>query len=175
MSIINQDGVEVFKGAVLTAPTYHYIWDGDYSYDVTVWNEEKGEPESYCVEHSYGLNRLQSEIDATPEVVAKWDAYRAARIAEMEHKERVRRVQKALASRKMWMELTPITAIPYTIVRRKLKSKYELYKLLLSNPRSAFRLSLKKQVMDWLDDPNPKYDFPLSPKQMMYLQPYKPY
>jgi len=39
-------------------------------------------------------------------------------------------------------------------------------KLYLSNPRSDFRKSLKKQLNQWLNEEDPKYDIPFSVKQI---------
>lgn len=35
--------------------------------------------------------------------------------------------------------------------------------------RSNFRKSLSEQVRDWIKDPSPKYEKPLSPKQISYI------
>jgi hypothetical protein len=42
-------------------------------------------------------------------------------------------------------------------------------RLITSNLRSGFRMSLRQQVMSWINDPAPKFARPLSPKQMAYL------
>lgn len=46
---------------------------------------------------------------------------------------------------------------------------YPFYKLLSANLRSEFRKSLKNQVINWLSQDNPKYDSPLSDKQISYI------
>lgn len=41
--------------------------------------------------------------------------------------------------------------------------------LRVKNFRSNFRKSLAEQIRAWLKDPSPKYEKPLSPKQMSYI------
>lgn len=48
---------------------------------------------------------------------------------------------------------------------------FDCVKVLLTTKkfRSEFRASLAKQVRDWINNPNPQYDTPLSAKQLWYL------
>lgn len=48
-------------------------------------------------------------------------------------------------------------------------SRNAVLKLLSSKLRSSFRIQLANQVRAWLENENPKYDTPLSAKQLQYV------
>lgn len=50
-----------------------------------------------------------------------------------------------------------------------------IIKLLKTNLRSEFRIGLKNQVQAWFDNPNPKFELPLSQKQAQCVMPFKPF
>lgn len=52
---------------------------------------------------------------------------------------------------------------------RDTASRNAIFKLLSSNLRSSFRIQLANQVREWLENENPKYDTPLSAKQLQYV------
>lgn len=143
----------------------------DSDFHMLVWNAETGKPEDICFASTRGWSypSYASRVDATPEVMAAYNAYKAAN-------ERRRRVTEALARRAKKIEIA--RAIGETNYRnlRKLEAvvpggKWAATIDLLTNPRirSDFKKSLRLQIINWYRDPNPKYATPLSRRQWEYV------
>lgn len=143
----------------------------DSDFFMTVWNPETGEAEEHMFATTRGWSYpcFASAVDATPEVRAAYDVWKAA-------KDRLMRVQGKLHRRKLDIELAKKMNLKNYHEVRRLKNMYDkdtfesIASLLkVKNFRSSFRESLAKQVRNWLSDENPKFRSPLSPKQLQYL------
>lgn len=141
----------------------------DSDFFMTVWNPEKNCPEEICFASTRGWTYpcYGSKADATPEVIAAWEAWKEAKI-------RRNRIQAKWWARKEAREKAKQARIS-TAEYRKLRNSFNpetfvrVLKLLTSNLRSDFRKSMAKQLRDWLADPAPKYARPFSEKQLYYI------
>jgi hypothetical protein len=115
----------------------------------------------------YGLG-LHYTVDATPEVRETASAIRVAEAQRAEQESREADVEAMVA-----LGASPESARLFVDKLSKFRGtpKYNgVHKLLCTKKfRSSFRQSLRDQVETWLRDPNPTYDFPLSPKQTSYI------
>lgn len=115
----------------------------------------------------FGLG-VRYQVDATPEVRETASAIRVAEAQREEQERREADVEVMVA-----LGANPESAKLFVDKLSKFRGtpKYNgVHKLLcVKKFRSEFRKSLRDQVEAWLRDPNPTYDFPLSPKQTSYL------
>ena len=140
----------------------------DSDFYMVTWNPETGKAENitYASTRGWSYPCYGSDVDATPEVLA---AYRAACDASMRRvrvqaKWDARRAERALAAkigapRSNVQRLRNAVGRDWTAVER----------LLTANIRSAFKKSLRDQIIAWTRDASPKFAAPLSNKQMQYL------
>lgn len=163
--------------ALILYTTHHGLCLSDYERNgyhdsdwyMIVWNPEKGctEEIEFASTRGWTYPCYGSSADATPEVIAAWEAWKAANI-------RRKRIQAKWWARRQIRENAAKAAIT-TGQYRKLLNNFSgetltrVFKLLTSNLRSEFRKSMAKQLRDWLDDPAPKYSRPFSEKQLYYV------
>lgn len=177
--------VEEFVGLCLFETERNMHDDSDFF--MTVWNDEKGEPER----HMFATTRFactvefSSKPDATPEIREKYAAWLAK--VEAEEKERklreyrVKMWETLRRFRRMEGEVAILYGVPKGSIIRLRKGygglmimgcrkdgDYEaVLNLLISKRiRSNFKLNLRRQVVEWLKNPEPDYNRPLSPRQM---------
>ena len=121
----------------------------------------------------YGVS-ANSYVDAIPEVWAKYKAWQEeqGRLALIR-----RRNEKAKELREVRNRLKMVASlheVPYgktLSLRKKYPYKLDsLLQILLSTRiRSGFKLSIREQIVNWLKDPNPKYQTPLSRRQLDFI------
>jgi hypothetical protein len=160
-----------YVGKVLTKEIYQYLGDGDGYFYVIAWNNEKNGPEHVFVRHAGYSSTHTYVIDATEEVVNKYNAYMQQLKYEADKREQKNRVMDKLENRKRWMKVSKELNIPYPVVMKKLKNNKDILILLETKVRSEFKMSLKNQVITWLNEASPKYNFPLSPRQLSFIAP----
>jgi hypothetical protein len=106
-------------------------------------------------------------VDATPEVRAEYDAHLA-------YQKRSSEVLGRRAARQRDAEVARRAGLNRVQVERLKAAVGTDYwdgvkRLITTNLRSGFRMSLRQQIINWVNDPNPKFSRPLSPKQMGYV------
>lgn len=148
--------------------TYH-----DSDFFMTVWNEEKGEPEEimFATTRGWTYPAMGSFVDATPEVQAKYAAWMRARELERIARDRKGKAAVIRANRKIASRIAREHGVPYSrLISLRRDAGYTAI-LGLFNPRlrSGFKQSLRDQVLVWLRDKAPRYPFPLSGRQMSAL------
>lgn len=151
----------------------------DSDFYMLVWDDEKGEPDEimFATTRGWTYPALASRVDATDEVKAKYEAWLQVKREERERLQRQEWLEKARTLRARLMQiaadhdLTPAQRIRFqALVRRRPPStRDKLFGLFGKRVRSSFKLSLRQQVIEWLADENPRYSFPLSPRQMEWL------
>lgn len=143
----------------------------DSDFYMLVWNPEKGEPEEIMFGTTRGWTYpcMASHVDATPEVRAAYEAWDKARMR------RIRITQK-------WKERCELREIAgmlnvSTAAVKRLRAATSAYKwptvvdlLLNTRIRSKFKLSLRHQIINWLQTDEPKYDSPLSRRQWEFIE-----
>jgi len=135
---------------------------------IVYWDDEAKAPASEVVwaEH-YGIDVISYNIDATPEVKAEYETY-LANVA------RRKRIQKTWDNRCNLRRIAKECNLTYFQIIKLEKVTpvgfwSDTVKLLRSNLRSAFRKSLKDQILKWVNDPAPKFNSPLSSRQWDFV------
>jgi hypothetical protein len=145
----------------------------DSDFYMTVWNDETNSPEEilFATTRGWSYPCFSSSVDATPEVLAKYDAYVKAAFAKRERDYHKGRVLTALANRRLLKTAALKFDIPYgqLVAIRRLPEYEKILALFGDRVRSEFKKSLRKQVLDWASSANKKYPHPLSKKQREYL------
>ena len=171
MSITSKDfktGETTVKYVGLCLNTYTrggYDW---MDTNMTIWDTEKNVPFSETVRsESYGTDIVSYNVDATPEVREAFEAH-LARVA------RRQRIQKAWDLRCNLRRIAKECNLTYfQIIKLEKVTPVGVWsdtiKLLRANLRSAFRKSLKDQILKWVNDPAPKFNSPLSSKQWSFI------
>lgn len=119
----------------------------------------------------YWSGPCAASIDATPELIKAWHQFRKDRDAatEKQIRELERREQQALADKFIAAGMTDQQ------IERWFERKYKLSEDVVAaceqllktlKFRSNFRESMRNQIIDWLDEAQPRYTVPLSPKQL---------
>lgn len=142
----------------------------DSDFYMVVWNPEKQCTENlmFATTRGWSYPCYASRVDATPEVIAAYEAYNAER-----------QRQQSIRRRWAWRQEQVQTAICCGISRHELRrvrfsmnqEEFKAVCVLLKTRkfRSKFRESLAAQVRAWIADPKPKYDSPLTRKQLNAL------
>lgn len=173
---------------VLPGPNAYWIWKthhglclrereangyDDSDFFMTIWNEEKGEPEEvmFATTRGWTYPCLGSAVDATPEVRAKYEVWQQKKREEYRKADRKAKAVAKLALRRQIINVAKTNNVPYVrLLKLRHTGKLEsMLALFGSRIRSGFKLSLRKQLIDWLNDVNSKYDVPFSRKQMEYF------
>lgn len=145
----------------------------DSDFYMVVWNEEKQAPEriTYATTRGWSYPAYGSYVDATPEVRAKYEAWKAQRDEEARRERRRNQARVLRANRALWKAACERHAlsIQEQMKFRRLPDWQVLLGLFSLRGRSAFRKSLRDQIIAWLRDPAPKYEYPLSRKQRARL------
>lgn len=165
------------EGAIILYSTHHGLClfereeNGyhDSDFYMTVWNPERGMPEEifFATTRGWTYPCYGSRADATAEIIAAYETWKAERIRRNKilarwHARQMRRLNAAKCG---------ITTTQYD----RLMCCYSgdtlarVFKLLTTNLRSSFRIKLATQIREWLSDPAPKYNTPLSAKQLHYV------
>ncbi len=172
-------GGVTFRNCVVLYETHHGLClfeserngyhDSDFL--MTVWDPEAGRPRQieFASTRGWSYPCYGSWADATDEVRAAYEKWRAEthrreRVLARWHRRREIREKAALCG---------LTTAQYRrLVDAVGQNHVHAYESLLKTKkfRSKFRKSLTQQVREWLDDPEPKYSRPLSPRQAAALR-----
>ena len=152
----------------------------DSDFFMTVWNVEKGAPEEICFASTRGWSYpcYGSDVDATPEVQAAYEAWGTREKAILRKLSRAGKAKKLRLVRRTMYQLAGTHGFSYLKLLH-LRTTYhgtwqKVMYLLTARIRSGFKLSLRNQVIAWLKNPESKYYEPLTRNQAMYVQDYKP-
>ena len=117
-----------------------------------------------CVHCDFDGGYSTAEVDASPELMEKYVAHC---VREERHQKAVHLVHKH-NERLLQAHHMGVTLSQYKRLKELGSDSYDILYTLLGtkNFRSEFRAKLAEQVRNWLNDPEPKYRSPLSPKQM---------
>jgi hypothetical protein len=166
--------VKCFEGQVISTQSCNLAYFDDYrpGVKITVFDGEIKHIHNSCE-----CPKSSAKVDASEDVITAYENMVAYNLRKVN-------VIKRLQQREQYMEDGKAIGMTY----HKAKKLHQVFdhdqyneaiKLLKSfineRIRSEFRMSLASQIFHWLNDPNPKYNKPLSPNQVRFLRPYKPY
>lgn len=166
---------ETHHGFCLFEREYNGYDDSDFY--MTYWDEQEGCPK----EVMFGTTRaycysMGSRADATPEVKAKYEAWRTEQARVQRIAQRAEKARQLRAARTADRELAELAGGVPPLRVRSLRRTYgpEIFagieRLLRTRKfRSTFRANIAKQIRDWLADPAPQYSTPLSRRQVQYI------
>lgn len=164
---------ETFVGCCISERERNGYDDSDFY--MTVWDEEK----QMAYEIQFATTRywcrpaFGSNVDATPEVVEKYEAF----MARVRERKRITRRKEGIVSRHNKVKENVFLARKNEVSVNSIKKLRSVYdhetfeacaKLLKSKLRSEFRKSLKAQLISWLNGER-DYPAPFSYKQLQYL------
>ena len=166
---------EEFQGQCLFEREANYYDDSDFY--MTVWDDttHSAREIQFATTRGWSYPCMASHPDATDDVRAKYDAWKA-------EQDRRWSIQQRWNARKQVREYAKAWGVDYFQAKR-IASAYKergmfgvlrvhdgIDKLLRTKKfRSEFRASLARQVRDWSAEREPRYRTPLSSKQFGYL------
>lgn len=165
---------EDYVGQVIELREWNELYDSDFY--AVVWSEEDQEP----IRIIYDTTRFSfcapngAKADATPEVIEKLKNWIA-------QEKRIKRIKEKWADRERIINLANLTGTTRKKIKKLEKSLTvfdfnNIINLLKSahknRLRSEFRKQIAQQVYKWLDEENPKYNTPLSNRQLNAIAPY---
>jgi len=163
-----------YEGRVLKEWEHNGAWDSDFF--CLIWDDEKGEPFTvmFATTRGWTYPLFATSVDADAETLAKYEAWQKEQRARHRAQQRAQKAAELRMARKDIKEIASKIGlksyVPLLRLRRRSYYEWARYrKLLTTNLRSDFKKSLRKQLIEWLKDPAPKYARPLSPKQMEYI------
>lgn len=145
----------------------------DSDFHMIVWDDAEGKTKDICFASTRGWSYpcYGSSVDATPEVLAKVEAYRI-KMERSSQAADIRAARKEAAQLAADFKVGRDRAARLILVCIDADWKLgEVRKLFTSNLRSEFRIKLRNQIAAWLADDAPKYDSPLSVRQWPCLHP----
>lgn len=141
----------------------------DSDFYMTVWNPVTKRPSNimFATTRGWSYPCYNSWVDATPEVRAEYEAFKAYqdRLSEVLARRRARQ-HDAEVARKAGLNRAQVQRLRETVGHSAWDG---VKRLITANLRSGFRMSLRQQVIAWINDPAPKFARPLSSKQLSYL------
>lgn len=147
----------------------------DSDFYMLVWNDEKGCPEEigFASTRGWTYPAMDSYVDATPEVLEKYKNWQAEQLAMDKRLARKGKARVILANRKIARSASAKWGFPYhkLIALRKHEDYNNILGLFNLRIRSEFKKSLLRQLVSWLNETSPKYNFPFSKKQASCLKP----
>lgn len=142
----------------------------DSDFYMLVWDPVARRPfeTMFATTRGWSYPCMGSRPDATPEVLAAYDAWRKreARKAAVMHRRHQRQADAKLAREAGLAGREAVERLREAVGGAYMPA---LAKLLTAKLRSPFRQSLAAQVRAWLEDPSPRYPSPLSPRQLGYV------
>jgi hypothetical protein len=165
--IKNFNGEITHVGLVLDRAA-NYVGDGEYSNFATVWNVEKNASEPIIYGYTRSENMATALIDAPAEIVALWNAEKALKAKKIRVGTKIQKRAEMIQVRKA-AGLETYHQLKKLYYVAPISKHYELDRLLTAKLRSGFRISLRQQIINWLNDPAPKFRNPLSPRQWEFV------
>jgi hypothetical protein len=148
----------------------------DSDFHMIVWNAERNEPEDICFASTRGWSYpcYGSAPDATLEVMERYRLYQLGMSYLHEMQRRNAKALKLRDTRAMIKTAAEKHGIDFIAFMRAYRGwnaeqQEKIVKLLTANIRSGFKVSMRNQVIAWINSTERKFATPLSAKQMQYL------
>lgn len=135
-----------------------------YSTYAIVYDIIQDQTKEICVHCDFDGGYSTAEVDASPALMLQYALH-------LERKERKAKANKLIHEHnRRWTQchFMNVTLSQYKRLKRLGNDSFEILYTLLGTKkfRNEFRAKLAEQVRNWLNDPEPKYRTPLSPKQL---------
>lgn len=156
---------ELYKGCVIDEYEHNMAWDS-YWYAIIY----TGKGDAFKVETgstAFANNLPHVEVDASPELMRRYNRYLKIK-ARLEFREYCIWLSEK-AGFSTYHNVAKLAKV-YGLKSDALNACIQLLKT--KNFRSNFRKSCRDQIVAWLEEDEPKYLTPLSPRQMQYLRTY---
>lgn len=144
----------------------------DSDFYMTYWDEAKQEPVTVCFATTRGWTYpcYASSPDATPEVWAKYNAWKEKKAAEYRAQQRKVKAIQLQSLRKKVSAIAKEYGANYSkLLKLRKHSKFEdMLSLFGKRVRNGFRLSLRNRMIEWSNS-NSEYAVPFSKKQLEYI------
>lgn len=144
----------------------------DSDFYMLVWNPEAGKAETICFATTRGWSypSYGSKPDATPEVLALYREWVEKCKAEDRIVKRRSHAVQMCDFRARLRKIAKANSVPYfrllKLLRKADADRIKAVTLLLTSKlRSEFRISLKNQLIKWLNDSQPQHESPFSRRQ----------
>lgn len=183
---INNNSLCLFDthhGLCLSAREQNGYEDSDFF--MTVWNEEKGEPEEikYATTRGWTYPCFYSHVDATDEVKAKYEAWKQEQEKKEAKRKRTERAKMLLKLRNMErkvVETHNVSSKTLISLRKEFGGidatgkgcdDYSAIIAFATNKRirNNFKLNIQQQIVSWMRGEGSNYPRPLSPRQMSFI------
>lgn len=164
---------EEYKGKCISEREANGYNDSDFF--MTVWDDEQNRPLEikFATTRFWSYPAFASSVDATEEVIEKYNQFKRDVAEYKRKKEREERAKELLEMKRAVSDIAVEFSLPYAKLLKvsRIAKRKNINILGLFGPkiRSKFKLSIREQIIEWAKDPSPKYNFPLSPRQSMYL------
>lgn len=171
---------DTHHGLCLTAREKNGYEDSDFF--MTVWNEERGEPEEiqYATTRGWSYPCFYSHVDATDEVKEKYEAWKQEQEAVEAKRVRSERASKLLKLRKTERKVVETHNVSPNVLIGLRKEfggvgatgkdgdDYSTIIAFANNKRirNKFKLNIQQQIVSWMRGEGNSYPRPLSPRQM---------
>lgn len=154
-----------------------YDWEAngydDSDFYMMVWNPEKARPEPICFATTRGWSypSYGSKPDATPEVIAAWEAYKAAEKVRSAKAKRDEQAKQLRHQHRVELALTARYGFTIKALRNLKRAEGQdrferaVHLLASSKLRSNFKLDFQKKLAEWLKESNHQYASPFTVRQ----------
>lgn len=165
---------ETHKGLCVSEREMNGSSDSDFF--MTVWDEENqcAKEIMFATTRGWSYPSMASYVDASEEIRQKVKAYGEEQIQKITQKQRHEKAKILKKERAEYRKLAEEHQFPSFRLCKLIRKSGDdngkaILKLLKSNLRSQFRMSLRERLVSWLQDNAPAYQSPFSHKQWEYL------
>lgn len=172
-------------GRIVLWTTHHGLCLYDYErngYDdsdflMVVWNPQEQKPETiwFASTRGWSYPAYDSKPDATPEVVAAYEAWKERKQQEAAKAKRHEKAKALLEQRAIERKVREQHGITWAAMQAWKKAECPqrwgrvLALLASTRLRSKFRISLRDRAVQWLKDQDRQYNSPYSHRQWEYV------
>ena len=144
----------------------------DSDFFMTYWDEIKQEPVRvmFATTRVWSYPALGSHADATPDIIAKYEAWKKVKAEEYRIAKRKAEAAKKIELRNRIRSIAKENEVNYCrLLKLRKHSQFEgMIALFGKRIRNQFRLNMRKQLIKWLNE-NSQYPTPFSKKQLNWI------
>jgi hypothetical protein len=161
---------ETHRGVCLFESEANGSWDSDFY--MTYWDEATQAPvrTMFATTRGWTYPCMGSHADATPEVRAKYEAWKVARAEQMRRENRRAQAIVLCKRRATIKSVASAHGVNYArLLKLRKHPKFDgMLALFGSRIKNGFRLSMRAQLVKWCNEGS-QYPTPFSRKQLEYI------